>query len=249
MQVAYNGGMISIADRIEQVQARVALAAQRVDRSAESITIVAVSKTHSADAIRAAYAAGLRHFGENRSGEFEQKQAKLADLDGLQWHFIGHLQTRQSLPVAQHADQFHAVDRVKIARRLQRQLDQFGRNLPAYLEVNLSGETSKYGFACDQWETDTRQREHLLSAVATIADLPRIEMRGLMTMAPWGAADGVIRTVFRRTARLRDWLQEERPDLNWNALSMGMTDDFELAIEEGATHLRIGRAIFGERET
>lgn len=239
--------MSVIADRYQAIVERVVQAAQRSGRSAELITIVAVSKTQPADALIAAYEAGVRHFGENRATEFAAKHAELTQLRDANWHFIGNLQTRQSLPIAQYADHFHAVDRVKIAERLSRQLVEIGRNLPVFIEVNVSGEESKHGFQCGTWENDDRQRETVLQAVATIAALPRIEVRGLMTMAPWGVDEALIRDVFRRTRELSLWLQTQLPDHDFSALSMGMTDDFEIAIEEGATHVRIGRAIFGER--
>ena len=239
--------MSAIADRYQAILDRVANAAQRTGRSAEMITIVAVSKTQPNSALIAAYEAGVRHFGENRSAEFAAKHADLTHLSDAQWHYIGNLQTRQSLPIAQYADQFHALDRVKIAERLSRQLVEIGRNLPVFIEVNVSGEESKHGFQCGKWENDAGQRESLLSAVATIAALPRIEVRGLMTMAPWGIDDALIRNVFRRTRELDNWLRSQLPDHDFAALSMGMTDDFEIAIEEGATHVRIGRAIFGDR--
>lgn len=240
--------MSAIADRYQAILERVALAAQRSDRSAETICVIAVSKTQPAEALIAAYAAGVRHFGENRSAEFVAKHTALAHLTDAQWHYIGNLQTRQSLPIAQYADQFHAMDRIKIAERLSRQLVEIGRNLPIFIEVNVSGEDSKHGFQCGNWENDAGQRATVLQAVATIAALPRIEVRGLMTMAPWGVDEALIREVFRRTRNLNGWLHSQLPDNELTELSMGMTDDFEIAIEEGATHVRIGRAIFGERQ-
>ena len=239
---------MSIAENVARVEEKIALAAQRVGISAETITLIAVSKQQSVAAIRAAYAAGMRHFGENRSAEFAQKATELADLTDIQWHFIGHLQSRQSANVAQFAHVFHAVDRVKIAQRLDRQVGEFGRKLPVFLEVNISGEATKGGVPLGNWENDGAQREALLQAATTIAALPRIEIRGLMTMARWGAPEAEIRTVFQRTRRLAEWLTANVPQANWSNLSMGMTDDFTIAIEEGATHIRVGRAIFGERQ-
>jgi pyridoxal phosphate enzyme (YggS family) len=239
--------MDSIANRYHAILERVDQAAQRSGRSAESITVVAVSKTQPHDALIEAYAAGVRHFGENRSAEFAQKVTTLARLSDANWHYIGNLQTRQSLPIAQYADQFHAVDRLKIAQRLSRQLVELDRTLPVFIEVNVSGEASKHGFQCGDWEDNGQQRDALLHAVATISALPRIAVQGLMTMAPWGVDETIVRTVFQRTRALDNWLCSQMPDHDWQHLSMGMTDDFEIAIEEGATHVRIGRAIFGER--
>ena len=238
---------MSIADNVNRVRDNIARVAQRAGRSAESITLVAVSKQKPIEAITAAYAAGLRVFGENRSAELAQKSAELAHLPDLSWHFIGQLQTRQSLPVATHADVFHATDRLKIAARLSRQLEQLDRTLSIFIEVNVSGEASKAGFDCRQWEESLTQRDALAAAAATIAALPRINVQGLMTMAPWGSAESEIRTVFQRTRALAEWLTTTVPQADWSNLSMGMTDDYHIAIEEGATHIRVGRAIFGER--
>lgn len=238
---------MSIEDNVAIVQQQIERAAQTAGISAETITLIAVSKQKSVEAIRAAYAAGMRHFGENRSAEFAQKVAALADLPDIQWHFIGHLQSRQSANIAQFAHLFHAIDRVKIAQRLDRQGENFGRTLPVLLEVNISGEASKGGFIVGDWENDHAQRAAFAQTAATIAALPRIEVQGLMTMARWGAPAAEIRTVFQRTRKLADWLTANVPQATWSTLSMGMTDDFTIAIEAGATHIRVGRAIFGAR--
>ncbi len=242
---------MSLRERYHRLQERIQAAALRAGRSPDAVTLVAVSKTHPADVVLEAYAAGIRHFGENRAYELEDKQAAVMALAGplpdLHWHFIGSLQTRQSLPVARLATCFHAVDRVKIAGRLSHQLNDLGRQLTVFLEVNISGESNKAGFPAQQWQQDAAQRVALRLAAATIADLPRIEVQGLMTMAPWDTPEPVIRAVFRRTRELADWLQTAVPQVQWSSLSMGMTDDFEIAIEEGATHVRIGRALFGAR--
>ena len=238
---------MGIADNVNKVRENVEKAAARAGRSAESITLVAVSKQKPIESIVAAYEAGLRVFGENRAHELAQKSAELTHLPNIDWHFIGQLQTRQSLPVATHATTFHAVDRLKIAKRLSRQLESLDRTLSVFIEVNVSGEASKAGFDCRQWEESLTQQQALTAAAATIAALPRIEVQGLMTMAPWGSAENEIRTVFQRTRALAEWLTAAVPQANWSQLSMGMTDDYHIAIEEGATHIRVGRAIFGER--
>ncbi len=238
---------MSIAENAAKVQEEIAAAAARAGVSAESITLIAVSKQKPIEAIREAYAAGMRHFGENRSAELAEKATALGDLPGIHWHFIGHLQTRQSKPIAHFAADFHAIDRVKIAQRLDGQLAEFGHSLNAFIEVNISGEASKGGFQLGNWEEDAAQTAALAAAVTTIAAFERIELRGLMTMAPWGAPEAEIRRVFQRTRRLAQWLAEQFPQIDWSQLSMGMTDDFQIAIEEGATHVRVGRAIFGER--
>lgn len=235
---------------VQSVLARIEQAAQRANRSTTDITLVAVSKTKPIEAILAAYAAGVRHFGENRAAEFAEKAAALSHLPDIQWHFIGHLQTRQSQPVAEQAHYFHAVDRVKIAERLSKQLQAMAqpRSLSVFIEVNVSGEASKAGFACADWENSAQQRDALREAVTTLAALPHIDIRGLMTMAPLDVPADTTRTVFRRLHELSVWLNTALPDLHATELSMGMSGDFETAIEEGATWVRVGSAIFGKRE-
>ncbi len=233
---------MAIQDNVEVVLEKVAQAAGRSGRSADSITLIAVSKQKSLAMIKDAVSAGLRDFGENRSAELASKAQALPNLN---WHFIGHLQTRQSQPVADYAGLFHAVDRPKIATRLNNQLTH---TLPVLLEINVSGEASKGGFDCSDWENDGAQRAALVQAATTISELARIEIHGLMTMAPYVADDATVRQVFSRTRRLAEWLRSTLPDISWDALSMGMTNDYAIGIEEGATHVRVGRAIFGERQ-
>ncbi|MEN8219991.1 MAG: YggS family pyridoxal phosphate-dependent enzyme [Pseudomonadota bacterium] len=232
---------------VENVLNRIQQAADRADRSADNVTLVAVSKTQPVEDILAAYQAGIRHFGENRAEELAEKAIQLSHLKDLQWHFIGHLQTRQSKPVAEHAHYFHAVDRVKIAEHLSRQLQELDRTLPVFIEVNVSGEESKGGFNCANWENDQEQRDILLEAVKAIAALPNLSIRGLMTMAPFKAPEDIIRNIFKRLHQLSEWLNAELPELKAKELSMGMSGDFEIAVEEGATHVRVGSAIFGKK--
>ncbi len=243
--------MTNIAENLTQVQQRIEAAAARAQRPSSDITLIAVTKTWPVDVLLAAYQVGMRHFGENRTHELAQKQPYLDEQlgpdNGIIWHQIGTLQSRQTNVAANYADVFHALDRLKVARRLSKQLGENGRILPIFLEINTSGETSKSGFEMSQWENSATQRANLRKAVTEIAGLPSLTICGLMTMAPWGVADDMIRTVFQRTRKLAHWLQAEFPDENFSQLSMGMTDDFEIAIEEGATHIRVGRAIFGSR--
>jgi pyridoxal phosphate enzyme (YggS family) len=244
-----------IHDRYTAVQERIGSAAFRAGRNPEDITLVTVSKTWPAEIVVAAYGAGIRQFGENRAEELASKRADVQEWLGEDcgniWHSIGALQSRKTKLVADNADVFHALDRLKIAQRLSRRLVESGRSierpLPVFLEVNVSGEMSKAGFDCRRWEDDLNQREMLRSAAEAIAALPGLLPQGVMTMAPWQVDDKVIRTVFSRTCQLSEWLQTAVPQADWSQLSMGMTDDFEMAIEEGATHVRVGRAILGER--
>ncbi len=244
--------MEDLHTRYEQIQERIAAAAARANRSPNDITLVAVTKTWPVATVLAAYEVGMRHFGENRVEELAEKVPALTQAlgpaHGAIWHLIGNLQSRKTSAAADQAHFFHALDRLKIANRLSTELQENGRTLPVLLEVNVSGEASKAGFDVTRWETDEGQRRGIRDAAATIAQLPGLQLRGLMTMAPWEVPDEEIRAVFRRTRELAHWLQETLPRLDFTTLSMGMTDDFEIAIEEGATHVRVGRAIFGERE-
>jgi pyridoxal phosphate enzyme (YggS family) len=242
----------NLAVRLNEVTNRIVRAAGRAGRDPADITLVAVTKTWSAEMVVAAYSAGIRHVGENRAEEMAHKKAQVIEMlhgiDDLVWHQIGTLQSRKTGLVADNADFFHALDRLKIARRLSGQLSEISRTLPVLLEINLSGEQSKSGYMADNWEKDATQRESLRNVIETIAQLPGLDLQGIMTMAPWGVEDELIRSIFRRTRLLADWLQKEAPQIKLDQLSMGMSDDFEIAIEEGATYVRVGRAIFGSRQ-
>lgn len=235
----------------EDVRQRIAWAAERSGRDPDEVTVVAVTKTFPAEVVIAAYEVGLRHFGENRAGELEEKRAAVEDVlgpeSGIVWHLIGPLQSRKTQMAAAAADTFHALDRLKIARRLSRHLEGTGRTLPVLLQVNISGEDSKHGFDATHWEDEKEQRADLKDVARKIAAKPGLSLQGLMTMAPWQVEKEVIATVFRRTHALSVWLEEVVPEARWDTLSMGMSDDFELAVEYGATFVRVGRAIFGER--
>ncbi len=239
--------MNDIKQRYEEVQMRMRAAAERAKRPFSSITLVAVTKRWPVEVLIAARDAGMSDIGENRAEEMVEKQPAFAGDESIVWHFIGALQSRKTNLIADHADTFHALDRIKIARRLSKRLVENGRTLPVFLEVNISGEASKSGFVADKWADDATQRDALRKVVQETAVLPGLQLQGLMTMAPFGAPEAEIRDIFRRTRELSDWLQAEFPDLTLDQLSMGMTDDFEIAIEEGATHIRVGRALFGER--
>lgn len=239
-----------IRERHAAVRERITAAAARTSRRADDITLVAVSKTWPAELVIAAYEAGLRQFGENRPEELAEKrpavEAALGPEAGITWHLIGTLQSRKSRLAADHADVFHALEREKVARRLATDLGENGRVLPAFVEVNLSGEATKSGLNVSRWEEDATQRTAVRNMIADAS--PLLPVIGLMTMAPWDAEPEVIQAVFRRCRQLAEWLSVEMPGAPRLALSMGMTDDFEIAIEEGATHIRVGRALFGERE-
>ncbi|MBK8901466.1 MAG: YggS family pyridoxal phosphate-dependent enzyme [Anaerolineaceae bacterium] len=245
--------MTTLETRYHDVLQTIQHHAQRANRNPDDITLVAVTKTWPVATILEAYAVGMRHFGENRAEELEEKrpqvEAALGPDSGIVWHFIGTLQSRKTNTVADFGDVFHALDRLKIANRLSKQLKENGRHLPTFLELNISGEMSKSGVNATNWENSASQRAEIRTFSETVASLPGLTLQGLMTMAPWEAEPELIRTVFRRTRLLAEWLAEERGWERPLALSMGMTDDYPLAIAEGATHVRVGRALFGERQT
>ncbi len=242
--------MNDILEHYTAVTHQIDQAAERAGRAADEITLVAVTKTWPVETLLAAYEVGMRHFGENRAEEMAAKRTAVDDIlgpdNGIIWHQIGTLQSRKTNLVADHADMFHALDRLKIAQRLSNRLMQTAHApLPIFLEVNVSGEASKSGWDMREWEQNETQRDNLRTAAQTILDMPGLSFAGLMTMAPWGVAEAEIRNVFRRTRELGQWLETAvSQPLDY---SMGMTDDFEIAIEEGATYIRVGRAIFGSR--
>lgn len=248
-----------LAENIPQVQERIAAACARVGRSPSEVTLVAVSKTVPLEVIVQAYQLGLRDFGENRIEEAATKISHLqsprqapnlqSDLrlstSDLRWHLIGHLQSRKARDAVQLFDAIHSVDSVKLADKLSRLCVEAGRVVPILLECNVSGEEAKYGFPA----ASESERARLATEVEAILALPGVRVQGLMTVAPIVAAPNDARPVFQALRQLRADLAARFPHAPqaWRHLSMGMTDDFEAAIEQGATMVRIGRAIFGER--
>ncbi len=237
--------------RIQTVKARIAEAALRAGRIPEAVTLVAVSKTHPAEVIAEAWEAGLQHFGENRVEEALPKMDALAQIRPdvrPTWHMIGHVQRRKADDVFAF-DLLHSLDRLPLAYKLSDLAEAQGVRLPVLIECNISGEKSKFGFPLAEWQTYDAVRETFFNAVETLLDLPGLEVCGLMTIAPIVDEAEAARPIFASLRALRDALRERFPQADWRELSMGMTDDFEVAIEEGATMVRIGRALFGERLT
>ena len=227
----------AIAERVSILRARMAEAAARADRDPASVTLIAVTKTLDAETVRAASLAGLREMGENRVQEAYVKRGELLDQPLLHWHLIGHLQRNKARRAVSTFDTIHSVDSLELATALNHVASALGRDLPVFAQVNISGESTKSGFTPSLFSDQA----------AALARLPALRWRGLMTIAPEGADTEGLRAVFGATRRLRDVAVGVFPPTTWNALSMGMTNDFEIAIEEGATHVRVGRAIFGER--
>lgn len=233
-----------VQERLNEVQERIAAAANRVGREGDAIRIVGITKSHPEGFVRAAYEAGLRLIGENRIEEALPKRAATDDLADLDWHMVGHIQSRKARSVVQVFDAVHSVDRPKIADRLNREAEQAGTRMPVLLECNVSGEASKWGWPL----TEEPSWPEAAVEFARICDLPHLEVRGLMTMAPMVVEPERARPVFQKLRALQGYLRRAVPG-DWSELSMGMTDDYEIAVEEGATLLRIGRAIFGPRAT
>lgn len=225
----------SIAENLARVRERVSRAAQRAGRHVNDITLVAVSKTFPADAIRAGYDAGLRHFGENRVQEMDAKRPKLTDLNAT-WHFIGHLQSNKARHAVQLFDRIDAIDSLSIAQKLDAAARDHGKRLPVLIEVHLGGEATKGG-------VEPGGVPELAESVDLLASL---NLCGLMAVPPYSDDPERVRAYFRHLRELRDSLSQ-RLGRQFPTLSMGMSHDFEVAIEEGATEIRVGTALFGTR--
>ncbi len=238
-----------IIRNVAAVRARIAAAARRAGRESGEITLVAVTKTHPESLVRLAQAAGITDCGENRVQEAEAKIPALRDLP-LRWHLIGHLQRNKARRAIALFDMIHAVDSARLATHLDRIIAESApaRRLPVLLQVNVSGELSKEGFDLPGGLDNRESLPAFYESVAQIVALPRLDVQGLMTIAPYTVDPEGARPTFRTLRRLRDDLARRFPESSWRHLSMGMTGDFEVAIEEGATIVRVGRAIFGERE-
>lgn len=238
---------------LRQVQSRIEAAAVRSGRSPASITLVAVTKTVGAEHVEAASRLGIRDFGENRVQEARDKLAAIAqgashtDLreratagpghGNIRWHMVGHLQRNKARLAIELFDVIQSVDSLELAELLSRLALNSGKVVPVLLQVNVSREATKFGFSVSE----------LWSVFESVVGLPALDVRGLMTIAPLAPNAEQVRPVFAATRELRDELQRRFPGASLPELSMGMTDDFEVAIEEGATIIRVGRAIFGER--
>ena len=226
--------MSSVAENLERVREQVAEAAAKVGRAVDEIQLIAISKTHDAEKVRAAYGAGQTLFGESR---VQEARAKIPELpSNLRWHFVGHLQKnkiRHALPLF---ELFHSVDSLALAQEMSRIADEEGMHPRVLLEINVSGEGSKFGF---KPETVRAEMESLLA-------LPRLSIDGLMTIPPLAEKAEASRKFFVQLRELRDGLESEF-QMKLPRLSMGMTNDFAIAVEEGATLVRVGTAIFGER--
>lgn len=256
--------MTTLAESLEKLEDAIAVACRRAGRDRKEVELMAVSKTYPASTIAEAAALGLTLFGENRVQEFASKAAELKSLlssspspgrpilleqsgemvgedrpGSMRVHLIGHLQSNKALRAADLFDSIDSVDTLRLAERLNDATGKLGKRLPVLLEVKLSTEETKAGLDADSVET--------AQLLERLPNLVHLEMRGLMTIAPWGAAEEVTRDCFRALRTWRDKWAAAHPKLNLSTLSMGMSGDFPLAIEEGATRIRIGTALFGKR--
>jgi len=231
---------MSISDNIAEVRARMVAAARRAGRNPDHIALMAVTKTHPPERIREAYAAGVRLLGENRVQEFVGKAASLAHLANAEWHMIGHLQTNKAAKAAELFRAIDSLDSLKLAEKLDAAARNSGKRLSVVLEVNVGGEAAKSGAA-----PDSRELEELIMAAPRLEGL---EFQGLMTVPPFTEDPEGARRYFRTLREVRDAIAKRKlPRTSWDILSMGMSHDFEVAIEEGSTCVRVGTAIFGQR--
>jgi PLP dependent protein len=235
----------NIAENLEWLEEQIANACRRAGRGREAVEVMAVSKTYSAATIAEAAALGLTLFGENRVQEFAAKGISVAALremlsnPAMRVHLIGHLQSNKAAKAAEIFDAVDSVDSLRLAQRLDDAAQKWDKRLPILIEVKLSPEETKEGL-----DPESRDAVELFEL---LPGLQHLEMRGLMTIAPWGAEEAVTRACFRSLREWRDRWAATFPKLNFDVLSMGMSGDFPLAIEEGATRIRVGTAIFGKR--
>ncbi|MGC8743561.1 MAG: YggS family pyridoxal phosphate-dependent enzyme [Verrucomicrobiia bacterium] len=226
---------MGIAENLESVKKRIEQACARTNRDPSLVTLVAISKGHPPEAVNDAASSGVRIFGENKVQEAKLKIPLC--VSGISWHLVGHLQTNKAKDAVELFDVIHSVDSLKLAQELSKRAQKIEKKIPILIEANVSGETSKFGYF----------PELLIGEIQSIAALPCLEVQGLMTMAPFTDNPEDTRPVFRKLRELKsrceDILNQPLPHL-----SMGMSNDFEIAVEEGATLVRIGTAIFGERK-
>jgi pyridoxal phosphate enzyme (YggS family) len=233
---AFYAAPVSLAENLDSIQQRIRAACERAGRAAESVTLLAVTKGQPPEIVNEAGRLGLTHFGENK---IQEAKSKIPLCSGkLRWQFIGHLQTNKCRDAVELFEMIQSVDSLHVAQEISKRADQAGKTMPILLEVNLAGEASKFGYRPEAVEAELKQ----LNA------LPRLEIHGLMTVPPWTANAENVRPVFRQLRELKERC-EQILGAPLPQLSMGMTGDFEVAIEEGATIVRIGTALFGPRKS
>jgi pyridoxal phosphate enzyme (YggS family) len=238
--------MTALSENLERLEAAIGAACRAAGRARSDVELMAVSKTFPAEAIGEAAALGLTLFGENRVQEFGSKALHAADLwkrpagEHLRFHLIGHLQSNKAAKAAEIFDGIDSLDSVRLAERLNDAAEKIGKRLPVLIEVKLSPEEAKAGV-----EPESNEAAQLLEQ---LPDFAHLEVRGLMTIAPWGASEDLTRACFRSLRMWRDRWAAANPRLRLDVLSMGMSGDFAQAIAEGATRIRIGTGLFGRRQ-
>lgn len=233
----------TISENYQKVQERMKVSANSAGRDAQDIKLVVVTKGQSIESVQNAICAGIHVFGENYVQEAINKIESFADEKELEWHMIGHIQSRKARNVCEHFNWVESLDSLKLARRLDRYSGEEDRVLPILLEFNVSGEESKFGWPA--WN-ETLWNELLLD-IEQILELPNLAVSGLMTMPPLTTNPKNVRPYFQRLRKLQAFLRKEFSQISWDELSMGMSGDFEIAIQEGATIVRVGTAIMGPR--
>jgi PLP dependent protein len=234
-----------IRQNLEKVKSRMRSAADKSDRDLDSIQLIAVTKLLPLKTIKAGVEAGIRRFGENYAEQAAEKITALETDKDIEWHMIGHIQSRKTNTVCEYFDMVHSLDRMKIGRYLDRYSREIDKVMPVLIEVNVSGEDSKYG-----WQASDEDRwSDLVPQFRQIVDKKNIEVRGLMSMPPLFDDPELTRPIYQRLRRLQEFLRQEIPKVTWDDLSIGTSFDYEVAIQEGATMIRIGTEIFGPRST
>lgn len=233
----------SIRENYFRTLNNIADAAHKSNRKPDEVRLVVVTKSQPLEVVRAAIEAGVQILGENYPEEGVMKIQSLSMQSGVEWHMIGHVQSRKARLVADHFALLHSLDSLKLAQRLDRFAGERNHRLPVLLEFNVGGEESKYGW--NAWEES--QWEGFLPEIASLLELPHLRVHGLMTMPPLGLEPEDSRGFFQRLRRLRDHLAAQFPAADWHELSMGTSADYSVAVEEGATLVRVGTAIVGAR--
>lgn len=233
----------TIKNNLDYVNARIERAAVSSGRSPENVRVVVVTKAQPVEVVRSAILAGAHLIGENYPEESEPKILALRDEFQVEWHMIGHLQGRKARLVAAYFDYFESLDRIDLAVKLDKQLAEIGKSLPVLLEMNVAGEESKYGWNAQ----DERMWESIAADVEKISELPNLKIEGLMTMPPLCDRPEDARPSFLKLVHLRDFLVKQIPSIELSELSMGTSSDYEVAVQEGATIIRLGTAIVGPR--
>ncbi len=232
-----------IRQNLIEVKKQMNKAADKTGRDVSEIQLIAVTKLMPLETVKAGVAAGIRNFGENYPEQAAEKIIALSDQKDIIWHMIGHIQSRKTGTVCDHFQMVHSLDRIKIAKYLDRYCRERDKIMPVLIEVNMSGEKSKFG-----WQADSVDKwKNLASQFREFSELSNIEIRGLMTMPPLFENPEKTRPVYQRLREFQQFLQEQLPEMNWKELSIGTSFDFTIAIEEGATMVRLGTEIFGQR--